>query len=112
MGIFSLFNRKPQKNKYELFYDSITELLKLMERKRGLVEGLKPGSSTLDFTDTHMFERLKVVELIKSGSITFLGNEFKNEILEIFENQEIKKDTIQHVCSYLINEQNKLKKLF
>ena len=113
MNIFNLFKVKPEKNKYELLYCSILEILKLLERKRGLVEGLQSGGSIVDLEfDLLMIERMKLVDLIKSGSISFLGDEFKNQILEIFNKEETGKDRIQHVYNYLINEQNKLKKLF
>jgi hypothetical protein len=113
MGIFNLFKGKPKENKYELLYGSISEILKLLERKRGLVDGLQTGGSIVDLEfDSLMIERMKLVDLIKNGSISFLGNEFKNEILKIFDKEETEKDTIQQICNYLINEQNKLKKLF
>ena len=82
MNFFNIFNRKPEKNKYEGLYYSISEILSLLERKRSLVEGLQSGGLIVDLEfDSLMIERMKLVELIKSGSISFLGNEFKNELL-------------------------------
>lgn len=113
MGIFDIFKKQPKKNKYHVFHDSIGDILKLLERKRGLVNGLQTGGSIVDLEfDSLMIERMKLVDLIKNGSISFLGDEFKNEILKIFDKEETEKDTIQQVWNYLINEQNKLKKLF
>lgn len=113
MGIFDFFKKKPQKNKYEVFYDSIGEILKLLERKKRLVEITESGKSILDLEfDVLMTERMKLATLIKSGSISFLGKDFLEAILELFNNEETKKDEIINIWNYLMNEQNKLKKLF
>jgi hypothetical protein len=113
MGIFDIFKKKPQKNKYQIYYESISDVLKLLERKRRFVEN-RDSILDLEF-DKLMFERVRLADIIKSGSISFLGgpeNEIINNILEIFSDRLIRKDDIQHVWDYLINEQNKLKKLF
>ena len=84
-----------------------------MERKKKLVERIENGKSIIDFEfDTLMVERMTLVQLIKSGNISFLGDDLKNVLLEIFNDEEIKKDEIMHICNYLLNEQNKLVKLF
>jgi len=113
MGIFDIF-RKPSKiNKYQVFYESISDVLKLLHRKRHLVVNLKSGSVIVDLEfDKQMNEQIKLVSLIKSGSISFLGREFNNDILDLFNNQEIKKDEIENIWNYLMQEQSKLKKLF
>lgn len=113
MGIFNFFKKKPQKNKYHIFYDSIGEILQLLERKKRLVENLENGKSILDLEfDLFMIERMQLSALIKSGSISFLGREFLEAILELFNNEETKKDETLHIFNYLINQQNKLRKLF
>ena len=113
MGIFDFFKKKPQKNKYQVCHESISAILKLLERKKKLVERIENGKSIIDFEfDTLMVERMTLVQLIKSGNISFLGDDLKNVLLEIFNDEEIKKDEIMHICNYLLNEQNKLVKLF
>jgi hypothetical protein len=113
MGLFDIFKRKPQKNKYQVYHESISAILKLLDRKIKLVERVDNGKSIIDLEfDTLMVERMTLVQLIKSGSISFLGDDFKNVLLEIFNDQEIKKDEIMNIWKYLHNEQNKLVKLF
>lgn len=113
MGIFDFFKRKPQKNKYQVYHESISEILKLLERKKQLVERIENGKSIIDLEfDALMLESMTVVQLIKSGNISFLGNDFNINLLEIFKGQAINKDEIMHVWNYLHNEQNKLVKLF
>nr|WP_315183860.1 hypothetical protein [uncultured Flavobacterium sp.] len=113
MGIFDIFKQKPEKNKYQVYYESISEVLNLLERKKRMVENVESGKSIVDLEfDKLMLERMRLVEIIKSGSISFLGNELKNTFLGIFNDEEIKKDEIIHVRNYLINEQHKLEKLF
>lgn len=113
MGIFDFFTKKPQKNKYQVYHESISEILKLLERKKKMVERIENGKSIIDLEfDTLMVEKMKLVQLIKNGRISFLGDGLKNGLLEIFNDQEIKKDEILHIWNYLINEQNKLVNLF
>ena len=113
MEIFNIFKRKPQKNKYQIFYETISEILDLLERKGRLVSNVKSGNSIVDLEfDKLMIERMRLIDIIKSGSISFLGNDFKKIILEIFNDQEIPKDEFQNIRNYLVNEQNKLAKLF
>lgn len=113
MGLFDIFKRKPQKNKYQVYHESITAILKLLNRKIKLVEHLENGKSIIDLEfDTLMVERMTLVQLIKSGSVSFLGDDFKNDLLEIFNDQEIKKEEIMNILKYLHNEQNKLVTLF
>ena len=113
MGFFDFLKGEPKKNKYELFYDSISEILVLLDRKCRLVVNLETGGSIVDLEfNSLMIERMKLVDLIKSGSISFLGDDLKDELLEIFDKEVTKKDTILQVWSYLNNEQIKLKKLF
>jgi hypothetical protein len=113
MGLFDIFKRKPQKNKYQVYHESISAILKLLDRKIKLVERVDNGKSIIDLEfDTLMVERMTLVQLIKSGSISFLGDDIKNVLLEIFNDQEIKKDEIMNIWKYLLNEQNKLVKLF
>lgn len=113
MGIFDFFKKKPQKNKYQVYHESISEILKLLERKKKMVERIENGKSIIDLEfDTLMVEKMKLVQLIKNGRISFLGDGLKNGLLEIFNDQEIKKDEILHIWNYLINEQNKLVNLF
>ena len=113
MGLFDIFKRKPQKNKYQVYHESISAILKLLDRKIKLVERVDNGKSIIDLEfDTLMVERMTLVQLIKSGSISFLGDDIKNVLLEIFNDQEIKKDEIMNIWKYLLNEQDKLVKLF
>jgi hypothetical protein len=113
MGIFDIFKKKPQKNKYEVYFDIIGEILKLLSRKKRLVENLEIENSILDLEfEKLMMERMKLAELIKSGSVSFLDIDFVKLILETFNNDETRKDEILRMWDYLINEQNKLKKLF
>lgn len=113
MGIFDIFKKKPQKNKYQVYYESITELLMLLERKKSMVENVGSGNSIVDLEfDRGMFERMMLVEIIERGSISFLGNDFQNNILEIFDHQEIRKNEIMNIWDYLLNEKNKLERLF
>jgi hypothetical protein len=113
MGIFDFVKKKPQKNKYQVHHESISAILKLLERKKKLVEKIENGKSIIDLEfDTLMVERMTLVQLKKSGNISFLGDDLNNVLLEIFNDQEIKKDEIMHICNYLLNEQNKLVKLF
>lgn len=113
MGLFDIFKRKPQKNKYQVYHESISAILKLLDRKIKLVERVDNGKSIIDLEfDTLMVERMTLVQLIKSGSISFLGDDIKNVLLEIFNDQEIKKDEIMNIWKYLLNEQSKLVKLF
>ena len=113
MGLFDIFKRKPQKNKYQVYHESISAILKLLDRKIKLVERVDNGKSIIDLEfDTLMVERMTLVQLIKSGSISFLGDDFKNDLLEIFNDQEIKKEEIMNILKYLHNEQNKLVTLF
>jgi hypothetical protein len=113
MGIFDIFKKKHQKNKYHIFHDSIGEILKLLARKKRLTEHLENGKSILDLEfDTLMTERMQLVTLIKSGEISFIGKELIDALLEAFNDEETKKDEIESIWNYLINEQNKLKKLF
>jgi hypothetical protein len=113
MGIFDIFKKKPQKNKYEVLYDAIGEILNLLKRKKRLIENLENGKSIIDLSfDTLMMERMKLSSLIKSGSVSFLGGDFIKAILEIFNDEETRKDEILNMWNYLTNEQNKLKKLF
>ena len=97
---------KPLKNKYEIMYDSISQVLKLLQRKKDLITPID-----LDL-DQIQIERMEIAGIIKSGSITFLGNDVKNTLLEIFDDQELKKDKFDHLWNYLKNEQTKLDKLF
>ena len=113
MRIFDFLKGEPKKNKYELFYDSISGILELLDRKYRLVVNLETGGSIVDLEfNSLMIERMKLIELIKSGSISFLGDDLKDELLEIFDKEETDKDTIKQVLNFLINEQTKLKKLF
>lgn len=113
MGIFDFFKKRPQKNKYQIYHESISAILKLLERKKKLVERIENGKSIINLEfDKLMIERMTLVQLIKSGNISFLGDDLKNVLLEIFNEQEIKKDEIMHIWNYLLNEQNKLVKLF
>lgn len=113
MGIFDIFKSKPQNNKYQVYHESISTILNLLERKKNMVKNIENGKSIVDLEfDKLILEKMTVAQLIKSGSISFLGNDFKNQILEMYNDEEIKKDEIMHVWNYLLNEQNKLKKLF
>jgi hypothetical protein len=113
MGIFDIFKKKPQKNKYHVLYDSIGEIIKLLERKKRLVENLESSKSILDLEfDVLMLERMKLAGLIKNGSISFLGKDFLEDILDLFNNEETKKDNVLNIWNYLTNEQKKLRKLF
>jgi hypothetical protein len=112
MGFFNIFKRKNKKNKYQIYYESISEILNLLKRKRDLIKNLDT-KYIVDFEfDKLMYERIKLEEIIKSGSIFFLGKDFIDNILLIFKDQEIRKDDIEYIWEYLLNEQNKLKKLF
>lgn len=113
MGIFDFLKREPKKNKYELLHDSISEILELLDRKFRLVVNLETDGSIVDLEfNSLMIERMKLVDLIKSGSISFLGDDLKDELLEIFNDEVTNKKTMMIMWSYLSNEQSKLKKLF
>jgi hypothetical protein len=113
MRIFDIFKKKTKKNKYHVFHDSIGEILKLLARKKRLTENLENGKSIFDLEfDTLMAEQMKLYALIKSGEISFLGKDFIDALLDSFNDGETKKNEILNMCNYLINEQNKLKKLF
>jgi hypothetical protein len=113
VGIFDFLKKKPQKNKYQVYNESISAILKLVERKKKLVERIENGKSIIDLEfDKLMVERMTIIQLIEGGNISFLGDDLKNILLEIFNDQEIKKDEIMHVWNYLLKEQNKLVKLF
>lgn len=113
MGIFDIFKKKPQKNKYHVLYDSLGEILKLLERKKRLVENLENGKSILDLEfEALMIERMQLSAFVKNGSISILGKEFLDAILELFNNEETKKNETLYIFNYLINERNKLRKLF
>jgi hypothetical protein len=113
MGLFDIFKRKPQKNKYQVYHESISGILKLLDRKIKLVQRVENGKSIIDLEfDTLIIERMTLDQLIKSGGISFLGDDLKNVLLEIFNDQEIKKDEIMNIWKFLLNEQNKLVTLF
>lgn len=113
MSIFDFFKRKPSKNQYQVYYESISEILKLLERKKQLVEKIENGKSIIDLEfDKHISEIMTLGQLIKSGNVSFLGNDFKNNLTEIVKGQKINKDEIMQIWNYLLNEQNKLVKLF
>ena len=78
-----------------------------------MVENVGCGNSIVDLEfDRGMYERMMLVEIIERGSISFLGIDFQNNILEIFDDQEIRKNEIMHIWDYLLNEKNKLDRLF
>jgi len=80
-----------------------------MERKKELAE----AGVLVDLSfDAKTKEQITILALIRSGSLSFLGNDFKDLLLKIFDDDENKKDEIQHLCNYLENEQKKLMKLF
>jgi hypothetical protein len=109
MGLFNIFKRK---NKYQIYYESISDILNLLKRKRDFIKNLDTKYIVdLEF-DKIMFERMRLLEIIKSGSISFLGKDFIDNMLLIFDDQKITKDDIEYIWEYLLNEQNKLKKLF
>jgi hypothetical protein len=100
---------KFKKNKYQIFYETISTVLNLMERKKELAE----AGVLVDLSfDAKTKEQITILALIRSGSLSFLGNDFKDLLLKIFDDDENKKDEIQHLCNYLENEQKKLMKLF
>ena len=96
---------KSEENKYIIMHDSISQVLKLLQRKKNLI-------TPMDF-EFHQIEteRIELVEIIESDSIAFLGNEVKNVLLEIFNDSELKKDEFDNLWNYLKNEQTKLEKL-
>lgn len=109
MGLFNIFKRK---NKYQIYYESISDILNLLKRKRDFIKNLDTEYIVdLEF-DKLMFERMRLLEIIQSGSISFLGKDFIDNMLLIFDDQKITKDEIEYIWEYLLNEQNKLKKLF
>ena len=83
-----------------------------IKRKRDFIKNLDTEYIVdLEF-DKLMFERMRLLEIIQSGSISFLGKDFIDNMLLIFDDQKITKDEIEYIWEYLLNEQNKLKKLF
>ena len=60
-------------------HNSISQVLKLLQRKKNLITPID-----LDLDQLHK-ERLEISDIIKSGSIAFLGNEVKNVLLETFQ---------------------------
>jgi hypothetical protein len=112
MGIFDFFKKKPQERTYEFYFDIVSDLLKLMERKKRLVDKVGSGKSVIDLEfDALMKERMELVALIKCGAISFLGNELKVELLKIFDDELTNKEQIMNVWKYLQNEKFKLQKL-
>ena len=104
-----IFKPKIKKNKYQIFYETISTVLNLIERRKKLAE----DGHLIDLSfDDHHKENFKIAELIKNGSLSFLGNEFKDSLLKTIEESELKIAQIQHLSNYLENEQNKLIKLF
>ena len=114
MGIFDIFKKKTEKNKYQIYYESISEILKLLERRKKIVDGLNDGESILDidFENKLMIERLTLLDIIDKGSISFLGKDFTLHLHKSFGDEEVKKNDIIRFWNYLIIEQEKLKKLF
>ena len=109
MGFFDFLKSKPKKNKYETYYDSISEIINLLNRKKELMDnGLLID---LEF-DKLMTERFKLSEILKGGSISFLGKDLCQELIKVFDVEEINKNSIMSILKYLENEQLKLKKLF
>jgi hypothetical protein len=99
--------------KYQFYSQSISEILNLLERKRNFIRNLDT-EFILDFDfDKLMYEKMRLVEIIKSGSLNFLGKDFTENIsLIFFKDDRIIKEDIEYIWEYLMNEQNKLKKLF
>lgn len=113
MGILNIFKKKTRKNKYQVFYESISEILKLLQRRKKMVENLEINKTIIDLEfDSIMFERIRLQEIIENGSIAFLGEGFKNDILVIFNEDKINRDEIFHIWDYLVNEQDRLSELF
>ena len=109
MGFFDFLKSKPKKNKYETYHDSISWIINLLNRKKELMDnGLLID---LEF-DKQMTEKFKFSEIFRSGSISFLGNDLSQELIKVFDDQEINKNSIMSILKYLENEQLKLKKLF
>ena len=103
------FKPKVKKNKYQIFYETISTVLNLIERRKKLAE----DGQLVDLSfDDQMKENITIAELIKNGSLSFLGNEFEDSLLKTIDESELKIAEIQHLCNYLENEQNKLIKLF
>jgi hypothetical protein len=106
MNFFNFF--KTKKNKYQIYYDMVNDILKILERKKHLSEiGVKID---LEF-DQLMSERIFLVSNIKNGNLVFLGDDFKNALLEIYNDEELDKEEILHMIKFLENEKQKLKKL-
>lgn len=62
---------KQEKNEYEIMHNSISRVLKLLQRKKNLIIPID-----LDLDQLHK-ERLEITDIIKSGSIAFLGIKLK-----------------------------------
>jgi hypothetical protein len=113
MGILDFFKKKTQKNKYQIYFESISETLIVLARKKEMVKNLKSGESFVDLNfELNTIEHLKMIKIIKKGSISFLGQDVMRDLLEITKQSEIQKDEIEYLCNYLLNEQNQLRKLF
>ena len=113
MGILDIFTKKPEKNKYEIYHDSISEVLKILERKKNLTLIVEKGGSIIDTEfDKNLVEKSTLLEVLKNGTIAFLGNDLIKSTWALYEDEEIKRDQLIHVWNYLVNEQKKLRKLF
>jgi hypothetical protein len=113
MGILDFFKKKTKKNKYQIYFESISETLIVLARKKEMVQNLKSGESFVDLNfELNTFEHLKMIGIIQNGSISFLGQDVMRDLLEITKQSEIQKDEIEYLCNYLLNEQNQLRKLF
>ena len=109
MGFFDFLKSKPKKNKYETYHDSISEIINLLNRKKEMID--KGVLVDLEF-DKLMFERFKLFEILKGGSISFLGKDLCQGLINVFDEQEINKNNFMTIWKYLENEQLKLKNLF
>jgi hypothetical protein len=103
------FKPKVKKNKYQIFYETISTVLNLIERRKKLAE----DGHLVDLSlDDQMKEKITIAKLIKNDSLSFLGKEFKDSLLKTIDETELKIAEIQHLYNYLENEQIKLIKLF
>jgi hypothetical protein len=106
MSFFNFF--KPQKTANHILYETISDLIKLLERKKELVEmGVLIDLSFDSFTH----DKFLVSSQIKNKVFSLFGEQFENDLLFVFSNPELNKELILKIYDHLKNEQLKLSKV-
>lgn len=99
---------KPRKTANQFLYESISDLIKLLERKKELIE----IGVLVDFAfDSFMNEKFLVSSYIKNNVFSLFGEQFEKDLLVVFSNQELNKELILKIYDHLRNEQLNLSKV-